>query len=159
MYWANQFLKNTGKRGQWTELVSFLNEQKTTSFVRDLANAGALANEDDGPLFVRKIPESVGIDATSECVRLEYLMKSLHVSRVIVGHTPDTDHHTTREYCQSKFVVTDVALSRGMSATGQPYALVLTLGHGGRSLSSMVAHYDHPSASGLKVDQTLVPPP
>ena len=46
-----------------------------------------------------------------------------------------------------------------MSTNGQPYALLLTLGNEGRSLDSMVAHYDHPMASGRKGDQTLLPLP
>ena len=159
LIWANDFLKNIEKRGDWTQLVSLLNQQERASFERDLANAGSLANDDEGPLFVRKIPEADDIDGTAECPRLEYLMKRLHVSRVIVGHTPDREGHTTREYCGSRFVVTDVAMSRGMSTNGQPYALLLTLGNEGRSLDSMVAHYDHPMASGRKGDQTLLPLP
>jgi hypothetical protein len=155
LFWANEFLRESGRARDWESLVAFLNEIKRAEFASNLLRATDLANDNDGPLFVRKIPESVGVEADRECVRLEYLMKNLQVSRVIVGHTPDADHRT-REYCNSKMIITDVAMSRGMSPDGQPYAMVMTLS-GGTRVQSLVAHYDHPNAGGIHRDQVLFP--
>jgi hypothetical protein len=156
IFWADEYLKANGKAKKWEDLVSFLNDHQKGRFFNNLANAGSLANDETGPVFVRNIPESVGVESMRECARLQYLLEQLKVSRIIVGHTPDGEHRT-REYCDSRFIITDVAMSRGMTRDGQPYALIMNLMDNGQKIRSMVAHYTHPDVGGLRFDQILLP--
>ena len=149
--WAAYFLrsieKNTSqKSGDWLEFVSLLNSRKREEFKRQPSSTAALGNDDDGPLFTRGIPKPKYPETRERhCALLEDFMGRIHVSRVIVGHTPDSDNHTTRVFCGNKFIIADVAMSRSMSTNrdGQPYALIMNLSNGGTSISSITAHYDH----------------
>jgi hypothetical protein len=158
LLWAKEFLKEIGKGNQYEELVTLVNEHFREAFAKDLASASQLANTGDGPVFVRKVPLAVDQEVMRQCVLLETLLTKLQVSRVIVGHTPDAAH-ATREYCDSRFIITDVGMSRGLTVDGQPYAMIMTLDNKGQQIRSLVAHYNHPNPSGLRYDQVLIHSP
>jgi hypothetical protein len=157
--WAFEFGKTAGIG--WEYMIQSINERYLQTFKTDPSAAARLANDYYGPLFTREIPNSVndrskirpGYSYAKYCVDLETLLEKLHVSRIIVGHTPD-GRHETKSYCDGRFLVTDIAMSRGMcrGCTGQPYALVMTLGEGGSKIESMTSHYNHMSTRGIRKD-------
>jgi hypothetical protein len=103
-------------------------------------------------LPAKDVPEEI---YRRNCLLLGALLQHIHVSRVIVGHTPDTEDNKTRTYCDSKFIIIDVAMSRWMSDKGQPYALIMKFSPDGQRIESLTSHYDHPERYGLKMDESI----
>jgi hypothetical protein len=153
--WASEFGK-TNRIG-WKKMIESINQRYLQAFNDDPSAPAELANDDDGPLFTREIPNSFEDYSKrpyeNNCSDLIQVLKRIRVSRIIVGHTPDPQHET-KSYCDGRFLVTDIAMSRGMcrGCTGQPYALVMTLGEGGSKIESMTSHYNHWDTAGIRKD-------
>ena len=152
--WAIRFLESIGKDNRpnspnWLQFIELLNAHARNDLHRFPDLPGNIGFDDSDPLWSRGLPDAINPDDLADhCNRLDEFMNRVHVSRVIVGHTPEKKHrviNTTRAKCNNKFIITDVAMSRGMSLDGQPYAFIMGLADGGGTLESMKAYYRHPS--------------
>ena len=64
----------------------------------------------DGPVWTRDL---VGQAQSKRCTQLQSSLDTVNVNRMFVGHTPQRDLQIG-SYCEGKFIVTDVGISRWM---------------------------------------------
>ena len=170
--WASRFLLMQRRPDDWASLIDLVNRGKREDFSTNPQISADFAWDPSSPVYVRRLSEAKIYQLPTLCSDLEQLMTRLHVSRVIVGHTPVFEHFT-RVLCDDKFFITDVAMSRSMeldqtgnaAGSGQPYALVMNLKEEGAEVESLTAHYNHPNPTehhpaatpGRTVSEVLYP--
>ena len=143
--WADSF-KNAAGIERWEDFIDSINRMKRREFQEKPERVSKFAWEKKSPVYTRTIPEpETGDEFRGRCGELQKILEKLQVSRVIVGHTPEVKN--VRRYCDSKFIVSDVAMSRGMGpGAGNPFAMVMSLDDSGSDVSALKYYYGVPGA-------------
>ena len=122
-------------------LINDLNSFLRNSFLSNPDSVAPFAKVETSPvntrMFGRKFQEGL-------CDELDDLLMELNISRIIVGHTiPHMGEPGVRDYCDNRFFITDVMISRGFQRGGQPFAFVMQLDEAGQ-IDWMTGFYEAP---------------
>ena len=154
--WVREIMRDERIK-KWEDFVDSVNRAKRRDFEEkpDLTYEFAMLDP-NSPVFTRTIPEAKTPDQLNKgCEDLEFVLEFLQVSRIIVGHTPES--RSVRSYCHSKFIVSDVAMSRGfLSAGSHPFAMVMSLDHGGADVAALQYYHGVPGGVNRAPDVTTL---
>jgi len=130
----------------WDAVILDIN-QRTQDVLSRVLQRGEFFEATGAPIETKRYArDGAVVEYPHLCQEVQGVMRKLHVSRIVVGHTVQNDFRV-HSLCGGTFIAADVQMSRGFVSAagvherGQPVALVMGLENG--RLISQIAHYTH----------------